>query len=170
MRILAEDNVVNRPWQSAYWRRRDIRRHVAGNGTEDLSGDAEPDFDLVLMDVQMPEMDGLEATRPFASGNAAEANPIIAMTAHAMSGDRERCLEAGMDDYISKPIRARLLLDVVEKSGVIDRSGRSGHFTKLKRNHPLVDRAVCYTAVSRAGLGYTKKCFAGGVYSRRTPD
>jgi two-component system, sensor histidine kinase and response regulator len=74
-------------------------------------------FDVVLMDVQMPGMDGFEATGAIREKEKATNRrlPIIAMTAHAMQGDRERCLAAGMDDYISKPIRARELLDLVEK-------------------------------------------------------
>src|SRR6202011_264927 len=74
-------------------------------------------FDLVLMDVQMPEMDGFEATariRPREQGTGRHI-PIVAMTAHAMKGDRERCLEAGMDGYVSKPIQARELLRAIEQ-------------------------------------------------------
>jgi two-component system, sensor histidine kinase and response regulator len=76
-------------------------------------------FDLVLMDVQMPEMDGLEATITIRSHEVASGRhvPIVAMTAHAMSGDRERCLEAGMDAYVSKPIRAADLVESVESTG-----------------------------------------------------
>src|SRR5205807_918407 len=72
-------------------------------------------FDVVLMDVQMPEMDGLEATASIRARERATGRhiPIIAMTAHAMKGDRERCLEAGMDDYVSKPIQASVLLQVI---------------------------------------------------------
>ena len=74
-------------------------------------------YDLVLMDMQMPEMDGLEATRVIRDPNSAVLNhrvPIIAMTAHAMKGDREKCLEAGMDDYVSKPIQPDILRKAIE--------------------------------------------------------
>ena len=90
---------------------------VAGNGREALAALDKQIFDVVLMDVQMPEMDGLEATaaiRLREKGSGAHI-PIIAMTAYAMKGDRERCLAAGMDDYLSKPIHAQVLLDLVEK-------------------------------------------------------
>ncbi len=73
-------------------------------------------FDVVLMDVEMPEMDGLEATAVIRvkERQTGKHVPIIAMTAHAMKGDRERCLEAGMDDYVSKPIRAQQLFETLE--------------------------------------------------------
>jgi len=74
-------------------------------------------FDLVLMDVQMPEMDGLDATRALRDRERETEThiPVVAMTAHAMEGDRERCLEAGMDDYVSKPINSDVLFEVIEK-------------------------------------------------------
>jgi two-component system sensor histidine kinase/response regulator len=88
---------------------------VVSNGKEALAAIGRESFDVVLMDVQMPEMDGLEAT---ARIRASEANvaghlPILAMTAHAMSGDRERCLAAGMDGYVSKPVRLAELLQAI---------------------------------------------------------
>ena len=81
---------------------------VVDNGREALAALGSQKFDLVLMDVQMPEMDGLEATAAIRASERQSGGhvPIIAMTAHAMKGDRERCLEAGMDEYISKPIHA----------------------------------------------------------------
>ena len=77
-------------------------------------------FSLILMDVQMPEMDGLEATALIRENEKGTARhiPIIAMTAHAMVGDRERCIQAGMDGYIAKPVAASALLDLVAEYGV----------------------------------------------------
>jgi CheY-like chemotaxis protein len=115
--LLTEDNVVN---QRVAQRILEHAGHivvVAGNGREALAALDKQIFDVVLMDVQMPEMDGLEATaaiRQREKGSGAHI-PIIAMTAHAMTGDKERCLAAGMDDYLSKPIHSRVLLDLVEK-------------------------------------------------------
>ena len=92
----------------------------AVNGREAIDGSqhAATPFDLVLMDVQMPELDGLEATVAIRAARARvrrRARPIVAMTAHAMKGDRERCLAAGMDDYLSKPIRPADLVTAVER-------------------------------------------------------
>ena len=89
---------------------------VANNGKAAIAALASQEFDVVLMDVEMPEMDGLEATAVIRvkERQAGKHVPIIAMTAHAMKGDRERCLEAGMDDYVSKPIRAQKLFETLE--------------------------------------------------------
>ena len=93
---------------------------MANNGTEALEAleNSGPDgFDMVLMDVQMPEMDGLEATRSIRMRDKALGThtPVIAMTAHAMTGDRERCLDAGMDGYIGKPIRVAELMEEIHR-------------------------------------------------------
>ncbi|MBY0515038.1 MAG: response regulator [Gemmataceae bacterium] len=114
--LLAEDNAVN---QRVVIRLLEKLGHavvVANDGREALAALARDEFDLVLMDVQMPEMDGLEATRRVRQQEVGTGKrvPIVAMTAHAMKGDRERCLTAGMDDYVSKPVQRAELLRVVE--------------------------------------------------------
>lgn len=104
--LLAEDNVVNQQVGLHLLQRMGYRADVAGNGQEVLEALRRQPYDVVLMDVQMPEMDGLTAARRIVSEWPLSQRPrIIAMTANAMQGDREMCLEAGMDDYISKPIR-----------------------------------------------------------------
>jgi two-component system, sensor histidine kinase and response regulator len=114
--LLAEDNAVNRQLALAVLQTRGHEVSVAVNGREAVEAVEREPFDLVLMDVQMPEMGGLEATGRIRAREAAtgEHLPIFAMTAHALKGDRERCLEAGMDGYISKPIDRRELLNLVE--------------------------------------------------------
>jgi two-component system, sensor histidine kinase and response regulator len=116
--LLAEDNLVNQKLA-----RRLLEKHghgvaVVGNGREALAAIEKDEFDLVLMDVQMPEMDGFVATQTIRESEAGTGRhlPIIAMTAHAMKGDQERCLEAGMDGYISKPINAAELLAVIDET------------------------------------------------------
>ncbi|MEA3207359.1 MAG: hypothetical protein QOE70_416 [Chthoniobacter sp.] len=105
--LLAEDNVINRALAAALLEKRGHSLVHAANGLEAVEAAAGEAFDLILMDVQMPEMDGFEATRLIreAGQTAGRHTPIAAMTAHAMTGDRERCLAAGMDDYISKPLQ-----------------------------------------------------------------
>ncbi len=121
--LLAEDNVVNQRVAMQMLRKMGHDVVLAGNGREAFEATQQERFDLVLMDVQMPEMDGFEATAAIRQFEAklrhAEENrrpvPVVAMTAHAMSGDRDLCLSAGMDDYITKPVDAAALADLIEK-------------------------------------------------------
>jgi signal transduction histidine kinase/CheY-like chemotaxis protein len=115
--LLAEDNLVNQRVAVGLLTKRGHNVTVANDGREALDALERQRFDLILMDVQMPEMGGLEATvlireRERRTG---ERTRIVAMTAHAMTGDRERCIEAGMDGYLSKPINQALLFEVVEE-------------------------------------------------------
>lgn len=109
--LLAEDSLVNQRLATALLERYGHRVHPVANGAEALAALDRGSFDLVLMDVQMPQIDGLEATRRIREREKVRGGhvPIIAMTAHALKGDRERCLEAGMDEYVSKPVRERTL-------------------------------------------------------------
>jgi signal transduction histidine kinase/DNA-binding response OmpR family regulator/HPt (histidine-containing phosphotransfer) domain-containing protein len=115
--LLAEDNVVNQRVAESILEKRGHVVQPVNNGREALAALACEHFDLVLMDLQMPEMDGLEATAAIRQIEQQKGGhiPIIAMTAHAMKGDRERCLEAGMDDYLAKPVDAKALLDVLQR-------------------------------------------------------
>jgi len=113
--LLAEDNLVNQRVARAILEKGGHTVVVTNNGRRALALLEEETFDLVLMDVQMPEMDGFEATAAIREKEKTSGVhvPIIAMTAHAITGDRERCLSAGMDDYISKPIHGAALLDLI---------------------------------------------------------
>ena len=113
--LLAEDNAVNQRVAQRVLEKAGHTVAIAGNGRVALAMLAEQFFDLILMDVQMPEMDGFEATSLIRQNGRGTARhiPIIAMTAHAMAGDRDRCIEAGMDSYISKPVATSNLLDLV---------------------------------------------------------
>ena len=114
--LLAEDNMVNQKVALHLLQRMGYRADVAGNGLEVLEALSRQSYDVVLMDVQMPEMDGLAATRHICRTLPQNERPrIIAMTANAMQEDREICLEAGMDDYISKPIRVAELVRALGK-------------------------------------------------------
>jgi two-component system sensor histidine kinase/response regulator len=115
--LLAEDNPVNQLFAVRLLEKRGYDFTVAATGREVLTAMEDHSFDLILMDVQMPDMDGYEATAEIRRSESVSGShmPIIAMTAHAMKGDRERCLAHGMDDYISKPIQAKELFDMVEK-------------------------------------------------------
>ena len=115
--LLAEDNAVNQRVALRLLEKHGHAVVVANNGREALSILAHERFDLVLMDVQMPEMDGFEATAKIREQekNTGRRLPIIAMTAHAMKGDEERCLAAGMDGYISKPINSTGLFALLDK-------------------------------------------------------
>ena len=109
--LLAEDNVVNQKLALRMLQQMGYRADLASNGIEAIECVARQTYDVVLMDVQMPEMDGLEASRRITRRWPAAQRPrIIAMTANAMQGDRELCLAAGMDDYLTKPIRVEALV------------------------------------------------------------
>jgi CheY-like chemotaxis protein len=114
--LLAEDNAVNQRLVVRLLEKRGHRVEVAENGLEALAALKKEDFDLVLMDVQMPEMDGMEATAAIRKSEkrTGEHVAVIALTAHAMKGDREKCLAAGMDGYLTKPIRPQELDDALE--------------------------------------------------------
>ena len=117
--LLAEDNLVNQKLAVRLIEKRGHTLVVASNGREALAALESESFDVVLMDVQMPEMNGFEATAAIRDREKETGKhlPIIAMTANAMVGDRERCLAAGMDGYISKPIRIEELFEVIESLG-----------------------------------------------------
>ncbi|MBN2289731.1 MAG: PAS domain S-box protein [Candidatus Glassbacteria bacterium] len=145
--LLAEDNPVNRKLAASLLEKRGHSVVVAGNGKEAISHIGKEKFDLVLMDVNMPEMDGLEATAAI-RGRERDAGghlPVIALTAHALKGDRERCLEAGMDAYVSKPIRPAELFEAIDK--VIPSRGESlkeekdpGQIKQVFDKNALLDR------------------------------
>jgi PAS domain S-box-containing protein len=112
--LLAEDNVVNQKLALRLLQQMGYRADLASNGLEAIECVARQTYDVVLMDVQMPEMDGLEASRRITASWPAGRRPrIVAMTANAMQGDRETCLAAGMDDYLSKPIRLDELVEAL---------------------------------------------------------
>ena len=115
--LLAEDNAVNQKIASRVLEKQGHQVTVAADGREALALLDRAHFDAVLMDVQMPEMDGFETTAAIRAAERGTGRhlPIIAMTAHAMLGDRERCIAAGMDSYISKPLEVRALIELLEK-------------------------------------------------------
>jgi CheY-like chemotaxis protein len=116
--LLVEDSLVNQKLAMALLEKRGFGVTTVGDGKGVLAALQREPFDLVLMDVQMPEMDGFEATAAIREAEKSTGRhvPIIAMTAHALKGDRERCLTAGMDAYVSKPIRASELFETIART------------------------------------------------------
>jgi CheY-like chemotaxis protein len=114
--LLAEDNVVNQKLAMRLLSQMGYRADLAANGIEAIQSLERQMYDVILMDVQMPELDGLEAARRICARWPRQERPqIVAMTANAMQGDRERCLEAGMDDYVSKPINVEELVTALTR-------------------------------------------------------
>jgi CheY-like chemotaxis protein len=112
--LLVEDNEMNRDMLSRRLMRREFEVVMAGDGAQAIEMARSEEPDLILMDLSLPVMDGWEATRQLKAADDTRAIPIIALTAHAMSGDREKAIEAGADDYDSKPIEFPRLLSKIE--------------------------------------------------------
>ncbi len=111
--LLAEDNVVNQKVATRLFSKIGYKIEVANNGVEALKSLEQNEYDLVFMDIQMPEMDGLEATRQIIERWGEDRPRIIALTANAMREDRENCFGAGMDEYLTKPFKPSQLLDAI---------------------------------------------------------
>jgi CheY-like chemotaxis protein len=124
--LLAEDNQVNRKLALRLLSQLSYQASVAENGKQAIEALERDDYDLVLMDVQMPEIDGLEATRRIRARWPERQLRIVAMTANAMAGDREACLAAGMDDYIAKPIRPAELVAALERTSTLANAHAGG--------------------------------------------
>ncbi len=114
--LLAEDNEINQRMTQVLLTRQGCLVDLANNGLEAVDAVQQKQFDLIFMDVQMPDMDGFEATQRIRSLEGTERHtPVVAMTAHAMPEDRQRCLDAGMDDYLSKPLDAHKVFEIIER-------------------------------------------------------
>ena len=145
--LLAEDNPVNQTLAMRILERLGHKVEVVNNGKEALRQVQAEEFDLILMDVQMPEMDGLEATTAIrqAETGTGKHTPIVAMTAHAMKGDREKCLSAGMDGYLSKPVRIdelKQILSEIEKTQNMRQSSEQNPFRAIGRLELLLDSVM----------------------------
>jgi CheY-like chemotaxis protein len=148
--LLAEDNTVNQKVALRLLEGMGYRADVVANGLEVLEALQRQSYDVILMDVQMPDMDGLEASRAIHEGWPAEQHPrIVAMTANAMQGDREECLAAGMDDYLTKPIQIKALQEALE---------RVGHWARIQQRptkplKPIKTAPLTLEAEEQAGPG-----------------
>ncbi|WP_319507212.1 PAS domain S-box protein [uncultured Methanolobus sp.] len=146
--LLAEDNIVNQKVAQVMLQKMGYHVDTVANGIEAIKALEMLPYDLVLMDVQMPDMDGLEATRLVRDHQTAVLDheiPIVAMTAYAMKGDKERCLEAGMNDYIAKPVSLQTLMELLEKwQRILEHetswNGMSGEEINESPDHLVFDR------------------------------
>jgi CheY-like chemotaxis protein len=165
--LLAEDNVVNQLLASRLLEKQGHHVVTAGNGRAVLERLEKATFDLILMDIQMPEMDGFEATAIIRKKEESTGKhlPIIAMTAHAMEGDRERCLAAGMDGYVSKPVRLLDLIDAIAKLGRLPAIAEETTPAKRREQEPI-DTA---SALARAGGNVELLKEMAAVFLREVP-
>tara|TARA_B100001115_G_C15847388_1_gene427715 strand:- start:4861 stop:5232 length:372 start_codon:yes stop_codon:yes gene_type:complete len=113
--LMAEDNEINRKLADLLFKRQGFNLDFAVNGEAALESAVSGSYDLIFMDIEMPIMGGLEATRRIQDEMGDSAPPIIALTAHAMDGDRERFIEAGMSDYLTKPIDLGALQEIISR-------------------------------------------------------
>jgi CheY-like chemotaxis protein/HPt (histidine-containing phosphotransfer) domain-containing protein len=144
--LLADDNPINQKVGLSVLQKLGYRADLANNGLEVLKALEQKAFDVLFLDVQMPEMDGLEAARQICQRWPTEKRPaIVAMTGNALTGDREKCLAAGMDDYISKPVRVGELQAALERWGPLKRRSPDTTFSrrpKALRAEDLLDGAM----------------------------
>jgi len=114
---MAEDNEINRKLADLFFKKIQLNLDFAVNGEEAVEAVGSKHYDLVFMDIEMPVLGGIQATQKINETQANNAPPIVALTAHAMQGDRERFLDAGMTDYLTKPINVDELKRILEKYG-----------------------------------------------------
>ncbi|MBI5329112.1 MAG: response regulator [Betaproteobacteria bacterium] len=147
--LLAEDNPVNQKLAAKLLEKQGHRVQVAENGQLALEAWRKGGFDFILMDMMMPEMDGLEATRRIRAeeGSSGARVPIIAMTANAMQGDRERCLDAGMDGYVSKPVKPEVLYQEIERV-LRHHAGAPPAADAREDSQPIFDRADALSRIA----------------------
>ncbi|MEO8030519.1 MAG: response regulator, partial [Gemmatimonadota bacterium] len=162
--LLAEDNPVNQEVAATILRKRGHLVIVVNNGREAVQAvETKGPFDLVLMDIQMPELDGFAATRVIRKLPGMDTLPIIALTAHALSGERERCLAQGMNGYVAKPFRPQELFSAVETAELApaavrsagpaaDRPGESRQPPAASDEPPAVDLVEFRRAMKEAGI------------------
>lgn len=150
--LLAEDNLTNQQVAVGLLKKFGLTPDIANNGKEAIEKLTKYDYDLVFMDVQMPEMDGFEATELIRNPSSPVRNhniPIIAMTAHALEGDKEKCLKAGMNDYISKPITPEALHKILEKwlpkNASQDKETKTTPISEKSEDQPSTMDKVTYT-------------------------
>ncbi len=141
--LLAEDNPINQKMVSILLGKAGFSVDIAENGRIAVAKALTRGYDIIFMDVQMPEMDGYEATAEIRAQEGEKHVPIIAMTAHALKGDRERCLAAGMDDYIAKPVNPPELLAMIKKWTAL-----GGGSERAENGHPIPPAAVIRPAAS----------------------
>ena len=163
--LLAEDNPANQKLATYILQDRGHTVDIAGDGQQAIAMTQQNRYDVILMDVQMPGMDGLEATAAIRAGETeGKRTPIIAMTAHAMKGDRERCLAAGMDGYLSKPIDAREMIALVESLAAGAAAAAAGRRTAPDQNREssgrrgLRSRGGAEAVPQQAGFARANHC------------
>lgn len=174
--LVAEDNEINQMVISEMLSSMGMSCKTVDTGIAAVKAVKEGSYDLILMDCQMPEMDGYEASRAIRAGETGRRTPIIALTANAMTSDEEKCLEAGMDDYLSKPVTPERLYAKLEKWLPVDTENNQSRITLVESQSeskapPDDHEPLDYTVLINRCNGNTKLVDdVVAKFLQRTPD
>ena len=140
--LIVDDNMVNRQVAGEILKKSGCRVDLAVNGQDAINKASKNDYDIIFMDIQMPDMDGITATRKIKSLGKSTLGPVVAMTAYSMKEDKERFIRSGLDDYISKPIKANELLNKIRQLMHLGKPSKSVEIEEVEDEDQIINEEV----------------------------